>query len=58
MADPGWSHLVITRSGKPVGFVVLAGLNGEHRSIELVRIVVSERGRGLGRAALAEVLSW
>lgn len=56
MAAEGWSHLVVERGGEPVGFAILAGLNGEHRSIELVRVVVAERGRGVGRAALRELL--
>jgi RimJ/RimL family protein N-acetyltransferase/SAM-dependent methyltransferase len=56
LADPGRSHLVVERDGVPVGFAILAGLDGEHRSIEVVRVVVAERGRGLGRSALRELL--
>jgi diamine N-acetyltransferase len=39
-----------------VGFVLLAGLTNENRSVGLRRIVVEPAGRGLGRAALALVL--
>jgi RimJ/RimL family protein N-acetyltransferase len=40
---------------QPVGFVILAGLQGEHRSIEFRRIVVTEQGKGYGRAAVRAI---
>ena len=55
IADSDQSHLLIHDGGEPVGFILLAGLDGRHRNLELRRIVV-RRGRGLGRQALALVL--
>jgi RimJ/RimL family protein N-acetyltransferase len=56
IADPDQAHLVIGDGEEVVGFVLLAGLESAHRSVELRRIVVAPRGRGLGREALARVL--
>jgi RimJ/RimL family protein N-acetyltransferase len=39
-------------SGRAVGFLMLVGLASPHQSIELRRLVVTEKGRGYGRAAL------
>jgi diamine N-acetyltransferase len=33
----------------------LAGLQGEHRSIEFMRIVVTDKGQGYGRAAVRAI---
>jgi diamine N-acetyltransferase len=40
---------------EPLGYVVLAGLGGRHRSVELRRIVSVPKGRGVGGRALALV---
>ena len=55
--DPDIAHLLIASKphGQPVGFVILAGLQGEHRSIEFMRIVVTEKGKGYGRAAVRAI---
>ncbi|MFF2483074.1 GNAT family N-acetyltransferase [Paenibacillus sp. NPDC058071] len=46
-------HAVIeTTDGKRVGYLIIAGLKNEHRSVELVRIVVSKKGAGYGREAV------
>jgi len=45
-------HLLIVVDEQPAGFALLQGVGGENRSIEIRRIVVNERGRGLGRRAL------
>jgi diamine N-acetyltransferase len=52
--DPDTRHLVIERAadGRAVGYVILAGLLGRGDGIELRRIVVTEKGRGHGRATL------
>ncbi len=51
LADPGHRHLIAEAGGAPVGFVLLR-LHPEDRTVELRRLVVTEKGRGLGRAAL------
>jgi diamine N-acetyltransferase len=54
--DRDEEHLLVVEPTGPVGFVLLAGLAGEHRGVELRRIVVAPPGRGTGRRALALVL--
>ena len=55
--DPNIAHLIIAAKphSQPCGFVILAGLQGEHRSIEFMRIVVTEKGKGYGRAAVRAI---
>jgi diamine N-acetyltransferase len=47
-------HLVIAdaASGERLGYVILRGVGEPDGSVELLRIVVAERGRGTGRVAL------
>jgi diamine N-acetyltransferase len=47
--DPDGALLLAIEDGEPVGFVMLAGLESEHRVIELRRVVVPDKGRGVGR---------
>ena len=54
----GMAHLIAVDEdrGRPVGFVILAGLEDEtHHCIEFRRLVVTERGRGYGRATITTV---
>ena len=46
--DTNIAHLIIASkpNSQPIGFVILAGLQGEHRSIEFMRIVVTDKGKG------------
>ena len=41
-------HLVIEVDGKVVGFVLLAGLQNPNKSLELRRIIVGAKGKGIG----------
>jgi diamine N-acetyltransferase len=43
--------------GRFAGYAILLGLESEHRSIELKRIVVSEPGRGVGAWMLHAILA-
>jgi diamine N-acetyltransferase len=52
LEDPDEALLLAVEAGDPVGFVLLAGLTNEHRGIELRRIVVLDKGRGVGRRVL------
>ncbi len=45
-------HLIIEAERKSVGYIVLAGLKDKHENIELMRIVVAEKGLGYGRRAV------
>ncbi|RAL26438.1 GNAT family N-acetyltransferase [Thermoflavimicrobium daqui] len=43
---------------KLVGFCILAGLTLPHQSLELRRMVISEKGKGFGREALQVIKKW
>lgn len=47
-------HLIVEEaiSSKIVGYVIIAGLQNPNRSIEFRRIVITEKGKGLGRETL------
>ena len=54
--EPSVAHLMlIDTADDPVGYVILAGLQDEHRGIEFKRIVVAAKERGIGSAAVALV---
>lgn len=46
------SFIIETRTRKSVGYVIIAGLNNMNHSVELVRIVISEKGKGYGTQAI------
>lgn len=52
--DSDEMHLVIKErdSGRIVGYVLLAGIDGEDKAIELRRITISEKGKGYGRESM------
>lgn len=54
LGDEDQRHLIVQSvgGGEPVGFVLLAGLENEHRNVEFRRIVVGPKHRGIGRQAL------
>ena len=55
--DPSLEHWVLetTLTGAAVGFVILAGVSAGAPEVELKRLVVLEKGRGYGRAAVRRV---
>ena len=55
--DANIEHLIIASkpTNQRIGFVILAGLQSEHRNIEFMRIVITEKGRGYGRAAVRAI---
>jgi diamine N-acetyltransferase len=57
LVDGDFLHAVVeTAAGERlVGFILLAGLESVHQSIELRRIVISDQGKGHGRRALRMV---
>jgi RimJ/RimL family protein N-acetyltransferase len=57
VSDPTMAHWVLESrgTGAAVGFVILAGLSKETPEVELKRLVVLEKGRGFGRAAVGLV---
>ncbi|PIG93383.1 GNAT family N-acetyltransferase [Gloeocapsopsis sp. IPPAS B-1203] len=54
LCDRDLSHLIIERTTPKlsVGYIILAGLENPHCSIELRRLVVKDKGKGYGTAAL------
>lgn len=58
LTDPGMVHMMVETEGDPVGFVILAGLGGVRPVVEFRRIVVADKGRGIGQAAVAQVLRY
>lgn len=51
---PDIAHLILQDDHKkPLGFVILAGLENTNKSIEFRRIVILEKGRGYGRMAIS-----
>ena len=55
LEDPDLRYFILDDRGLPVGFVLLAGLAGGNGAVEFRRIVVMEKGRGYGRAAVKAV---
>lgn len=51
------AHSIIElNEGQPVGYLILAGLDSLHQSLELKRLVITEQGRGYGSNALRLIL--
>ena len=51
---PDFRHFIIEAGadGERAGFVILQGCRNPHRSVELKRIVLQPKGKGLGRACV------
>jgi diamine N-acetyltransferase len=51
---PDFRHFIIEagNSGSRDGFVIVQGCRNPHRSVELKRLVLQTKGRGLGRACV------
>jgi diamine N-acetyltransferase len=54
LTDADCLHLIVERDGERAGFVILADLLRPSRVRQLLRIVIADKGRGLGRATLRE----
>ncbi|UII34722.1 GNAT family N-acetyltransferase [Fulvivirga ulvae] len=54
IASANEQHLIIIEKGtnEKVGFVILGGLNNQHNSLELRRIIIDKKGKGLGKETL------
>ena len=54
LAEDDAAHLMVERTedGTPVGYAILTGLEGDGGIFCLKRLMVAEKGRGYGRAAL------
>jgi diamine N-acetyltransferase len=47
-------HMIIfdEERNRPVGYTIMAGFSGKHRSAELKRLVITSKGKGYGQQAL------
>ena len=57
ISSPAFAHRIVedTSGKRAVGYAILLGLDGPHRSIEFRRLVVTEKGCGYGRAAVRAI---
>ncbi|MBN9390249.1 MAG: GNAT family N-acetyltransferase [Chloroflexi bacterium] len=58
LTNPDAAHLVVETPGSAsrlVGYAIINGLENPHRSQELMRFVITEKGQGFGKAALEEI---
>ncbi len=57
LSDPDLAHFVVESvdGGRPVGYVIMAGLLDGNRSVEFRRVVITEKGKGYGREVLRVV---
>ena len=51
LVDPDFQHLIAETQTR-VGYAILAGFRGPHQSIELRRLVITEKARGYGKATV------
>lgn len=57
MADPSFGyHICEQDEGAPVGYTILRGIGDPNRSIELMRLAVTERDRGIGTELLSMIV--
>jgi diamine N-acetyltransferase len=57
LADPDIRHFILeaSTSKQMVGYTILAGLTNPHQRVEVRRLVITEKGKGYGRAALQQI---
>lgn len=57
LSDANIGHLVVetVNDRRLVGYAILTGRENLHRSLELMRYVITEKGQGFGKAALEEI---
>lgn len=53
-------HLVVDdgKGNYPVGYMIIAGLDNPHLSIELVRITIKDKGKGYGKESFRLIKDW
>jgi RimJ/RimL family protein N-acetyltransferase len=50
--DLSCAHWIVEQGGRPAGYLILLDLFNPHGSLQFRRLVVTEKGRGIGRAAV------
>lgn len=58
LAAPDTAYFLVMAAGTtPVGYAIVCGLDPEPASVELKRLVITETGRGHGRAVLRAIMA-
>lgn len=52
IADPNMVHLKVVLADRIVGYLILIGISDPHKSIQLKRIAIAQKGHGFGRQAI------
>ncbi len=54
LSNPDILHLIVENhtANKPIGYIIMAGLNNPNHSIEFKRFVICEKGKGFGKETL------
>ena len=52
IASANQAHFIIKRGDHPIGYIILIGLSDPHSTLNLRRIVITQKGSGYGRQAL------
>jgi diamine N-acetyltransferase len=60
LTNPDLRHLIVEHpeNHAPVGYLILAGLDSPHQSIEFRRIVITDKEKGYGRDTLRLVMQF
>jgi RimJ/RimL family protein N-acetyltransferase len=48
----GHISIINAADGELVGYIILAGVGGEDRELEFMRMVIADKGRGYGRTSV------
>lgn len=53
-------HLIVedVNGNRPVGYIIIAGLENTNLSIELVRITIGDKGNGYGKESIRLIKDW
>lgn len=54
LADADYRYIIVVEDSAPIGFMIFQELASPHASVNLRRLVVMSKGRGVGRAAVRE----
>ena len=58
LADPQIQYLTILQGDEPVGFVILLNIETQDRNVELGRLIIGPRERGIGQSAMRVILRY
>jgi RimJ/RimL family protein N-acetyltransferase len=58
LENPDYRMFVLMYDEFLIGYAILCGFKGAHRNIELKRIVIQTKGRGIGRSAIKRLMHY